>query len=93
MSLKFIETSDGFTGLDDLIPRVPRNNIETGAPVLIVGRTKENAARSSSSQFEARVFDAIARIKRKEHYLTVIERHGRIVYRQAMADLEKRSRL
>ena len=81
---------DTFERADDVIPRVAGN----GTPriyVPVVGRT-ENEPRATSPQFEARVDDAICRICVGEDRSAIIARHGGIVVRQALADIERRKR-
>lgn len=91
MSDKFIETSDGRTCPDDLIPRVARYGCQAeAATAWYEGRTPDAARRGLSPRFEARVFDAIERLNAGESNATVREIHGGAVLRQSLADIAVR---
>ena len=70
---------------DDVIPRcAPCGEMaEAGRPGGMLLRSRADLHRLTSPAFEARVVDAIARLKRGEDRQAVRERHGAVVLRQA----------
>lgn len=91
--MKFVKTSDGLTCPDDLIPLAMRNGFQSNsASMFYAGRTEKEARNGMSPAFEARVFDAVKRIKYGEDVSGVRNSHGCIVVSQAIADIAKRRR-